>query len=123
MSVLILFLFFTFDLILIFLKVAINLPVPEEVCRPLMVISLPPLENTSLSALKLSVTPEFVIRTYLSSSKGKNVSSDAAIIVFVAFVVSSPPLTHLILKVYKYHFHQLHLMIIYVHNMYLEKLV
>ena len=51
-----------------------------------MVISLPPFEKTNLSALKLSVTPSSVMRTYLSSSKDRNVSSDSARIVFVALL-------------------------------------
>ena len=82
-----LFLFFTFELILIFLKVAISLPVPEVVFNPLTVSSLPPFEKTSLSGLRLSVIPLLVIRAYLSSSYERKVSSDSAIITFVELLL------------------------------------
>ena len=41
---------------------------------PLIVIVAPPEPNVNLSALNASVTPSVLIRTYLSSSKGKKVS-------------------------------------------------
>ena len=71
--VFILFLFLILDFTSVFLKVAINfagLLVP----KPLIVTVVPPLPNTNLSALSASVVPSVLIRTYLSSSKGKKVS-------------------------------------------------
>ena len=81
-----LFLILTFGVILLFLKVAINLqPVSLVVESPLIVNVEFPDEKENLSSDKFSLVPPEVVRTYLSSSKGKNVSPISAEIVPVEF--------------------------------------
>ena len=79
-KVLIFFISLIFSLTLIFLKVAINLAA-LLLPKPLIVISVDPVLKLILSAESDSVPPKsstpfpVLIKTYLSSSKGKNVSS------------------------------------------------
>ena len=81
-----LFLILTFDVILVFLKVAINFPPVSLVVESPLIVSVEfPDEKESLSADKFSLVPFEVVRTYLSSSKGKNVSLELAEIVPVEF--------------------------------------
>ena len=69
--------FFTLLITLVFLIVATSLAGPVT-SRPKILNSLPPLVNLNLSAVKISNPPELLMRTYLSSSYGRNVSFSPA---------------------------------------------
>ena len=70
-----------FSLTFIFLKVAINLA-PLLDPKPLIVISVDPVLKLILSAESDSVNPSPVLtKTYLSSSKGKNVSAASPLLI------------------------------------------
>ena len=63
-----------------FLKVAINLAGLSPP-KPLIVISVEPVLKLILSAESDSVVPSVLIKTYLSSSKGKNVSKESPLLI------------------------------------------
>ena len=69
--------FFTFVVMFVLLRVAISLAGPV-VDTPNILNSLLPLVNLNLSGVNSSNPPSEFIRTYLSSSYGKNVSLAAA---------------------------------------------
>ena len=72
--VLMIFLFLTFALRLVFVRVAMSLESLSSVPKPSITRVDPPPEMVNLSEVNTSLVPSLLVKTYLSSSNGKNVS-------------------------------------------------